>query len=215
MSIKLYSYWRSTAAYRIRVALNLKGLEYETIPVSLLPGVAEHRQDTYRALNPQMLVPFLEDRDFSSGQSLAILEYLEEAYPTPELLPESQQECADVRSFCNSICCDIHPLNNLRVQLYLKRELGADESAVQAWMTHWMHEGFRSAELTAMAHDGPFVFGESVTLADCCLVPQLYNAHRFDIALDDFPTLLAVEAHCLSLPEFEAAVPERQADATA
>ena len=213
MTIRLYSYWHSSAAYRVRLALNLKGLEYAIVPVSLLPGVAEHRQDDYRSRNPQMLVPFLEDRDFSSGQSMAILEYLEEAYPTPELLPESQQECADVRSFCNSICCDIHPLNNLRVQLYLRKELGADDAALHAWMTHWMHEVFRSAELTAVTHDGPFVFGEAVTLADCCLVPQLYNAHRFDIPLDDFPTLLAVEKHCLSLPEFKAAVPEKQPDA--
>ena len=158
-----------------------------------------------------MLVPFLEDGSFSSGQSMAILEYLEEAYPTPELLPESQQECADVRSFCNSICCDIHPLNNLRVQLYLRQNLAADDKAMHAWMSHWMYEGFRSAELTAQAHDGPFVFGESVTLADACLVPQLYNAHRFDIALDDFPTLVAVEAHCLSLPGFADAVPRESA----
>ena len=213
MAIKLYSYWRSTAAYRVRLALNLKGLPFETVPVSLLPGVSEHRQDAYRARNPQMLVPFLEDGEFSSGQSMAILEYLEEAYPTPELLPESQQDCADVRSFCNSIVCDIHPLNNLRVQLYLKRELGADDAGLHAWMTHWMHEGFRSAEQTAVSHDGPFVFGESVTLADCCLVPQLYNAHRFDIALDDFPNLVAIEAHCLSLPEFQQAIPEKQPDA--
>jgi len=213
VAIKLYSYWRSSAAYRVRLALNLKGLEYETVSVSLLPGVAEHRQEAYRARNPQMLVPFLEDEDFSSSQSMAILEYLEEAYPTPELLPESQQECADVRSFCNSICCDVHPLNNLRVQLYLKREMHADDTDLHAWMTHWMHEGFRSAELTAVTHDGPFVFGESVTLADTCLIPQLYNAHRFDIPLDDFPTLVAVEAHCLGLPEFDAAVPEKQPDA--
>lgn len=213
MTIKLYSYWRSTAAYRVRIALNLKGLEYETVPVSLLPGVSEHRQDAYRSRNPQMLVPFLEDGDFSSGQSMAILEYLEEAYPTPELLPESQQDCADVRSFCNSICCDIHPLNNLRVQLYLKREFDADDAAVTAWMAHWMHEGFRSAELAAVSHDGPFVFGEAVTLADACLVPQLYNAHRFNIPLDDFPTLVAVETHCLGLPAFSNAIPERQPDA--
>ena len=214
MTIKLYSYWRSSAAYRVRLALNLKGLGYETVSVSLLPSKSEHRQDSYRERNPQMLVPFLEDGDFSSGQSMAILEYLEEAYPTPELLPESQQECADVRSFCNSISCDIHPLNNLRVQLYLKRELGADDSALHTWMTHWMHEGFRSAELTAVTHDGPFVFGESVTLADTCLIPQLYNAHRFDIPLDDFPNLIAVETHCLSLPEFADAVPENQPDAS-
>jgi len=124
VTIKLYSYWRSSAAYRVRIALNLKGLDHEIIPVSLLPGVAEHRQDAYRERNPQMLVPFLKDGDIATGQSLAILEYLEETYPEPALLPTDTQQRAAVRSFCNSICCDIHPLNNLRVMQYLKGDLG-------------------------------------------------------------------------------------------
>lgn len=215
MTIRLYSYWRSTAAYRVRMALALKGLDHDIVPVSLLPGVAEHRQDAYRERNPQMLVPFLEDGDVGIGQSLAILEYLEEAYPERPLLPRDTVARAAVRSFCNSICCDIHPLNNLRVLLYLKQELGVSDAQRDDWYAHWIHEGFRSAELTAAAHGGPFVFGERLTLADVCLVPQLYNAHRFEVPIDDYPALAAVEAHCHSLPVLAAAKPENQPDATA
>lgn len=214
MSIKLYSYWRSSAAYRVRLALNLKGLEYETVSVSLAPGEAEHRQDAYRARNPQMLVPFLEDGDFGTGQSQAILEYLEEAYPGLALLPKGKETRAAVRSFCNSICCDIHPLNNLRVLLYLKENFNVSDEQRDDWYAHWIHEGFRSAELTALEHadSGPFVFGESVTLADTCLIPQIYNARRFNVTLDDYPRLVAIDRHCSSLSEFVNALPENQAD---
>ena len=173
----------------MRLALNLKGLDYETVSVSLVPGESEHRQESYRARNPQMLVPFLEDGDFSSGQSQAILEYLEEAYHEPALLPESKQERAAVRSFCNSICCDIHPLNNLRVLLYLKGELGVSDEQRDAWYANWIHEGFRAAEIVAVANAaaGSFVFGESVTLADTCLIPQIYNARRFNVLAGQTP----------------------------
>ena len=213
MSIKLYSYWRSTAAYRVRLALELKSIDYDIVSVSLLPGVSEHRQEAYRERNPQMLVPFLEDGDVGVGQSLAILEYLEETCPEHPLLPETAAQSAAVRSFCNSIACDIHPLNNLRVLLYLKQELGVTDEQRDDWYAHWIHEGFRSAELTASANGGPFVFGETVTLADACLVPQMYNAHRFNVPLDDYPTLAAIEKHCNSLPPFIAALPENQPDA--
>ncbi len=215
MGIKLYSYWRSTAAYRVRLALNLKGIEFETISVSLLPGQAEHRQNDYRERNPQMLVPFLEDGDFGVGQSQAILEYLEETSPATPLLPESARQRAAVRSFCNSICCDIHPLNNLRVLMYLKEELGVNDEQRDAWYAHWIHEGFRAAEIVANEHaaSGPFVFGESVTLADTCLIPQIYNARRFNVPLDDYPRLVAIDAHCATLGEFAAAIPENQPDA--
>ena len=215
MTIRLYSYWRSSAAYRVRLALNLKHLDYETIPVSLAPGVAEHRQADYRQRNSQMLVPFLEDGEAGFGQSQAILEYLEESYPEPALLPESPQDRASVRSFCNAICCDIHPLNNLRVLVYLKDRLDVSEAQLAAWYAHWIHEGFRSAESTAAAHaeQGPFVFGRAVTLADACLIPQIYNARRFDVPLEDFPRLIAIDAHCAGLPEFAAAVPALQPDA--
>ncbi len=182
--------------------------------MSLAPGEAEHRKDSYRARNPQMLVPFLEDGDFSSGQSQAILEYLEEAYPEPTLLPKPAQERATVRSFCNSICCDIHPLNNLRVLLYLKGELGVSDEQRDAWYANWIHEGFRAAEIVAVenAAAGPFVFGKSVSLADTCLIPQIYNARRFNVPLDDYPQLVAVDAHCASLPDFVDAIPESQPD---
>jgi len=214
MTIRLYSYWRSSAAYRVRLALNIKGLDYETVAVSLVPGKSEHRQDAYRTRNPQMLVPFLEDGDFGIGQSQAILEYLEEAYPEPSLLPGSKEDRAGVRSFCSSICCDVHPLNNLRVLLYLKQEFGVSDAQRDVWYGHWIHESFRAAELTAAEHAGPFVFGDKLTLADTCLIPQIYNARRFNVPLDDYPQLLAVDEHCNALPEFATAVPEKQPDAT-
>ena len=213
MAITLYSYWRSTAAYRVRLALSLKGLEYRIVPVSLLPGESEHRQDAYRQRNPQMLIPYIEDGDFGSAQSQAILEYLEEAYPEPALLPRGKEERAAVRSFCNSICCDVHPLNNLRVLVYLKETLGISDEQRDAWYAHWIHEGFRAAEITAGSHGGPFLFGEAVTLADVCLVPQVYNARRFNVALDDYPRLVAIDAHCRKIAAFEAAAPGNQPDA--
>lgn len=216
MAIRLYSYWRSSAAYRVRLALNLKGIAYETVAVSLQPGQAQHRQADYRGRNPQMLVPFLEDGDFGVGQSQAILEYLEERYPETRLLPDSARQRAKVRSFCNSICCDIHPLNNLRVLLYLKEQLGVSDVQRDAWYANWIHEGFRAAELVATAHAsaGPYVFGANASLADCCLIPQMYNARRFNVPLDSYPYLVAVDAHCNSLPEFATAIPERQPDAS-
>jgi maleylacetoacetate isomerase len=214
MAIRLYSYWRSSAAYRVRIALNIKDLEYEIEPVSLLPGLAEHRRETYRQRNPQMLVPFLEDGSFGVGQSQAIFEYLEETYPATPLLPDSARERAAVRSFCNSICCDIHPLNNLRVLVYLQEQLGLSEDRRNAWYAHWVREGFRAAESVAAARGGPFVFGDAVTYADCCLVPQMYNARRFNVPVGDFPALAAIDAHCSSLPPFFAALPENQPDAS-
>lgn len=212
--IRLYSYWRSSAAYRVRLALNLKGLEYECVPVSLAPAESEHRQDAYKARNPQMLVPFLEDGDFATAQSQAILEYLEEAYPDAALLPAGMAARAAVRSFCNSICCDIHPLNNLRVLLYIKEEFGVTDAQRDAWYAHWIQEGFRSAELTAQEHAaaGPFVFGASVTLAETCLIPQMYNARRFNVPLDDYPRLVEIEEHCNRQPAFVDALPESQPD---
>ena len=210
MSLTLYSYWRSSAAYRVRIVLNLKHLEHEIVPVSLAPGVSEHRGEAYRAKNPQMLVPYLEDGDLGIAQSMAILEYLEETYQGVSLLPSSEPERSRVRAFCNMIACDIHPLNNLRVMSYIKTEFGADPTG--AWYTHWIHEGFRAAE--ALASDGPYVFGDEVTLADVFLVPQMYNARRFDVALDDFPKLVAIVDRCNQLPTFADALPENQSDAS-
>jgi maleylacetoacetate isomerase len=210
LSIKLYSYWRSSAAYRVRIALNLKELEHEIVPVSLAPGIAEHRGDAYRARNPQMLVPFLEDGQLGIAQSMAILEYLEETYPDVPLLPADEPLRSRVRSFCQMIACDIHPLNNLRVMNYIRTEFGADPTG--DWYTHWIVEGFRAAE--QLASDGPFVFGENVTLADALLVPQVYNARRFNVALDDFPKLVAIVDHCNSTEPFREAAPEAQPDTT-
>lgn len=209
MSIKLYSYWRSSAAYRVRIALNLKGLAHDIVPVSLAPGVSEHRTDAYRNKNPQMLVPFLEDGDVAIGQSLAILEYLEEAYPEVNLLPAGQPQRSWVRAFCNAIACDIHPILNLRVMNYIKTEFEADPTA--HWYGHWIQEGFTALE--ALAEDGPFVMGNRVTLADALLVPQMYNARRFKIPLDDYPKLVAAVDHCNEFKAFKNAAPEAQSDA--
>ena len=211
MSLRLYSYWRSSAAYRVRIALNLKELDYEIVPVSLAPGVAEHRGAAYRAKNPQMLVPYLEDGELGIAQSMAILEYLEEAYPGMHLLPQSEPARSQVRAFCNMIACDIHPLNNLRVMNYIKKEFDADPTG--DWYTHWVNEGFRAAE--AIASDGPYVFGANVTLADAFLVPQVYNARRFKVPLDDFPKLVAATNACNELTAFQDAAPEAQSDASA
>ena len=177
MPIKLYSYWRSSAAYRVRIALNLKGLDYEIVPVSLAPGVSEHQKDAYRAINPQMLVPFLEDGDIAIAQSMAILEYLEETYPQTSLLPKNEPARSRVRAFCNMIACDIHPLNNLRVLKYLKAELGADEKAGSDWYGHWIHEGFKAAE--ALASDGTCVFGDETNARR--LFPRAADVQRAPI----------------------------------
>lgn len=210
MAITLYSYWRSSAAYRVRIALNLKGLAHEIVPVSLAPGVSEHRGDAYRAKNPQGLVPFLEDGDLGIAQSLAIVEYLEETYPDVPLLPKSEPGRSRVRSFCNLIACDIHPLNNLRVLDYIRT--GFDEDPTRDWYGHWVREGFRAAE--ALASGGPFVAGDSVTLADAFLVPQMYNARRFGVALDPFPKLVAIVDRCNDIEAFRDAAPENQPDAS-
>ncbi len=207
--IRLYSYWRSSAAYRVRIALHLKGLDFQTVPISLAPGISEQRQDHYRAINPQMRVPFLEDGEVAIGQSMAILEYLEETYPAVTLLPEQHPLRSQVRAFCNIIACDIHPLMNLRVMTYIKDNYGADPTG--DWYTHWIHDGFRAAE--TLARDSHFAFGDVPTLADVLLVPQVYNARRFNVVLDEFPKLTAIAARCDELPAFKKAAPERQPDA--
>lgn len=209
MTIRLYSYWRSSAAYRVRIALHLKDLDYELVPVSLAPGVSEQRSDAYRDKNPQMLVPFLEDGDIAIGQSMAMLEYLEETYTDTRLLPEQQLLRSRVRAFCQAVACDIHPLLNLRVLQYIKNEFDSDPSA--HWYRHWIQEGFKALE--ELAEDGPFVFGDELTLADCLLVPQVYNARRFKVPLDEFPKLVAAVDKCNALESFKRAAPESQPDA--
>jgi len=205
----LYDYWRSSAAYRVRIALNLKGVDYERVPVSLAPGDDEQMGDKYRDINPQGLIPFYDDGEVATGQSMAILEYLEEAHSDVPLLPDDERECADVRSFCLGIACEIHPLNNLRVLKYLKGPLGLNNKQFGNWYAHWVREGFRWAEIFAAEHssDGRFIYGSSPTLADCFSVPQVYNARRFDVPLDDFPTLVGCVDACNELSAFKDAYP--------
>ncbi len=211
--MKLYSYFRSSAAYRVRIALNLKGLAYEYIPVHLQKG--EQRADPYRAVNPQGLVPALADDRGTFTQSLAIIEYLDERHPVPPLLPESLEARARVRAIALSIACDIHPLDNSRVLQYLTRTLGVAEGAKNTWYRHWVELGLAPLE-TQLAADpatGEFCHGATPTLADICLVPQLANARRFGIPLDPYPTLTRIESVCAALPAFAAAAPAQQPDA--
>ncbi len=217
--MKLYDYWRSSAAYRVRIALNVKGIDYESISIPLIgPGGSPGKQfsEEYLAMNPQGRVPFLDDGKIALGQSQAILEYIEEAYPDTPLLPGSAIARAHVRSFCNLIACDIHPLNNSSVMVYLKKELDVSDEDYVTWYGHWIRRGFRAGETFAKEHSasGEFVFGDSVTLADCFLVPQMYNAHRFNVVVDDFPTLNGIVAACNKLTAFAAAIPEAQPDAS-
>jgi maleylacetoacetate isomerase len=211
--VKLYGYFRSSAAYRVRIALALKKIPYEALALDL--RAAAQRDPTYLALNPQGLVPALVDEELVLAQSLAILEYLEETRPTPPLLPRDPGARARVRQLAALVACDIHPLNNLRVLEYLERELGAAPPVRERWIRHWIETGFAALEtlLTGAPQTGRFCHGDEPTLADVCLVPQIYNARRFGCALEAFPTLLAIDARCRALPAFAAAAPEQQADA--
>jgi maleylpyruvate isomerase len=210
--VKLYSYFRSSAAYRVRIALNLKGLAYETQPIHLVKDGGHNRRPEYRAINPQMRVPTLIA---PSGeiliQSLAIIEYLDETHPQPPLLPKDPIARAKVRALAELIACDIHPLNNTSPLRYLKHTLGHEQSAIDTWYHHWVLEGFEALEQLIDA--GPYCCGDAVTIADICLVPQLYNARRLKVPLDKFPRILSVDAACLKLPAFDRARPENQPDA--
>ena len=210
--MKLYTYFRSSAAYRVRIALNLKGIAYEPVAIHLTKDGGKHRSAEYRAVNPHGRVPSLTlDNGEVLTQSLAIMEYLEEVQPKPPLLPADPLARAQVRAFADLIACDIHPLNNLGSLQYLKRELKQEQPAIDTWYHHWILEGFASLE--AMARPGPYTFGVDVTLADVCLVPQMFNARRLKVPLDKFPKLVAIEAACLKLPAFDKARPENQPDA--
>ncbi len=215
--MKLYGYWRSTAAYRVRIALHYKSIDFENISVHLVKGGGEQHAAEYRELNPQGLVPTLVDGDNRINQSLAILEYLEDMFPRNALLPSEPARKAQVRAACQMIACDIHPLNNLRVLQYLTNEWNLDAQDKDAWYAHWIHQGFSALEkqLKAYAAEGDYCFGEKVTLADLCLIPQIYNANRFNVLLDDYPRLQAINEACLQHPAFQKALPENQPDATA
>ena len=210
--MKVYTYFRSSAAYRLRIALNLKGLSGDMVSVHLQKEGGQHRKPEYRAINPQMRVPALKlDSGEVLTQSLAIIEYLDEVDPQPPLLPRDPVERAKVRALALAIACDIHPLNNLASLRYLKNELGQEQSKIDAWYHHWILEGFEALE--TMVRPGPYAFGSEVTLADVCLVPQIYNARRLKVPLERFPKLVAIDAACAKLPAFEQARPENQPDA--
>ncbi len=210
--MKLYTYFRSSAAYRVRIALNLKGLSYDMVPVHLTrDGGQQHRQE-FQKINPQRRVPALE---LSSGdvltQSLAIIEYLDEIEPEPPFLPAEALERAHVRALAQAVACDIHPLNNLIALQYLKRVLKHEQPEIDAWYHHWVIEGFTALE--RMLKPGPYAHGAHVTLADICLVPQVANARRVKVPLDAFPKIVSVEEACLELVAFDKARPENQPDA--
>jgi maleylpyruvate isomerase len=210
--VQLYGYFRSSAAYRARIALNLKGLPYETTSIHLTRDGGQQSSPAFRAVNPQMRVPVVRLPNGATVlQSLAIIEYLDETHPQPRLLPSDALKRAHVRAVAQIIACDIHPLNNTGPLTYLRRTLHVDEAAVNAWYAHWVVAGFDAVE--ALLEPGPYAFGDTVGLADICLVPQVYNARRFKIALDKYPKIVAVDAACAKLAAFDKARPEHQPDA--
>ena len=212
--MKLYTFFRSSAAYRVRIALNLKGLPCAFVPVHLTRNGGEQRTETYRALNPNALVPALADGDVMLSQSLAIIEYLEETHPQVPLLPATAADRAQVRAIALTIACDIHPLQNLRVLQYLGRELGVTEEQKNTWFRHWVHDGLLAVEhLVLQGNPGKFCHGDTPGLADICLVPQLMNARRVSTDLSGMPTVLRIEANCLALDVFQHAAPAAQPDA--
>jgi maleylacetoacetate isomerase len=204
----LHDYYRSSATYRVRIALNIKGVEYERRPVNLLEG--QQQSDEYRALNPQGFVPMLEIDGHRLVQSLAIINYLDLRFPTPPLIPTPAAERAHVVAMAMMVACDIHPLNNLRVLKYLKNELGHSQEEVDAWYAHWISEGLPALETFAAPRAGTFLFGDAPTAADVCLVPQLFNARRFNVPLDGYPTLVRADENANRLEAFAAAHPDRQ-----
>ena len=210
--MKLYTYFRSSAAYRVRIALNLKGLPYEMVAIHLTKDGGQQHKPEYHAVNPQERVPALA---LSSGevltQSLAIIEYLDDIAPEPPLLPADALERAKVRAVAQMVACDIHPLNNLISLQYLKRVMKHEQAEIDAWYHHWVIEGFKAIE--AMISPAPYTCGSHVSLADVCLIPQVFNARRLKVPLDQFPKIVAVEAACLKLPAFDHARPENQPDA--
>ncbi len=210
--MKLFSYFRSSAAYRVRIALNLKGIAYETAPVHLVKDGGHNKRPEFRAINPQMRVPVLVT---SAGdiliQSLAIIEYLDETRPSPALLPKDPIARAKVRALAELIACDIHPLNNTSPLRYLKNEMSQEQAAIDTWYHHWVLAGFEALE--ALLKPSPYACGSQVTLADVCLVPQVYNARRLKVPLEKFPKIVGVDSACLALPAFAQARPENQPDA--
>ncbi len=211
--MKLYDYAFSSAAYRVRIALNLKGIPYDRAVINLLKS--DQQSDAYKAVNPQALIPTLEDGGHVIGQSLAIVEYLDEVHPSPPLLPSYPAEKARVRQIAYEIACDIHPINNMRVRAQLKAMGHAEDEILRTWYAHWITLGFAALEkqLSTSKLTGTFCHGDTPTLADICLVPQMANAYRFKVPVDAFPTLVRIDKACRALPAFAAAAPEKQPDA--
>jgi maleylacetoacetate isomerase len=206
---RLFDYFRSSAAYRVRIALNLKGIAYESVPLNLLEG--GQKGAAYRAVNPQGLLPALEIDGHVLLQSLAIVDYLEATHPAPPLLPADPADSAHVRALALVVACDVHPLNNLRVLKYLSGPLGEPQEARDSWYRHWVSEGLAALEAMAAPRAGRYLFGDSPTLADICLVPQLFNARRFEVPLRDYPTLVSADSEASRLEAFAAAHPDRVA----
>jgi maleylacetoacetate isomerase len=204
----LYDYFRSSASYRVRIALNLKGVDYEQRPISLVQGA--QKDPAYRALNPQGFVPMLEIDGHRLTQSLSIIVYLDQIYRDPPLIPADPAEAAHVRSLALAVACDIHPLNNLRVLKYLQGTFGIDDASKDLWYRHWIEEGLAALEEMSRPHAGAFLFGDSPTIADICLVPQLYNARRFSVPIADYPTLRRADETASAHAAFAAAHPDRQ-----
>ncbi|MBV6323511.1 maleylacetoacetate isomerase [Duganella violaceipulchra] len=213
--MKLYTYFRSTAAYRVRIALNLKGLAYDAMPVHLLRDGGEQLAESYRALNPSALLPTLDDDGSVIGQSLAIIEYLEETRPQVPLLPAVAADRARVRALALTVAADTHPLGNLRVLKYLKGQLKVTEEVKVEWQQHWLRTGMATLErlLADDARTGRYCHGDTPTLADCCLVPQVFGAQRFGVDLAPYPTIMRIFEACAELPAFQQAHPSQQPDA--
>lgn len=208
--IKLYDYWRSSAAYRLRIALNLKGVAYDTVEVNLKPGEDGQLSDQYAAINRQKRVPAIDVNGQVFSQSMAILEWLEEAHPTPAILPKNTEDRLRCRAFADTIASDVHPLNNLSVLKTLRTEFGADDVAIKAWYHDWILKGFEALEyFAAQRTHTPFLFGDEPSLAEITLVPQIYNARRYEMDMSPFSALVALDRKCADIEAFQAAVPER------
>ena len=211
--LRLYGYWRSSSSWRVRIALALKQLPWEPVPVHLLRDGGEQHTPDYVARNPQQLVPLLEHGTFRLNQSLAICEYLDACWPTPALIPAAPREAARIRALTQMIACEIQPLNNLRVLQYLENDLGASDAARDTWYRHWISLGFEALQNALPDTDGPYACGTNPTLVDVFLIPQLYNARRFATDLRNFGRLTAIEEYCLQLPAFAETAPDQQPEA--
>lgn len=212
--MKLYDYFRSTACYRVRIALNVKKIPYEKIEVHLINNGGAQNSQEYRLINPQKMVPSLEVDGHILHQSLAIIDYLDERFPEVSLLPVDPFLRANLKSLALIVACDMHPLNNLRVLNRLKQQFKADETQINEWYHHWLREGFTAfeAQLAQLKRTKPVCFGDNVTLADVCLIPQVYNAHRFHFPMDNYPIINEINTYCLTLPAFKQASPEFSQD---